>query len=626
MVTGDRQPLVSVVNVRESVSSSSGSISNEQNDTSNYCNRSNSIRLRSSRTVRHRRRPSEESLNAYEEEFDGGRQDSFDTKVVDGEKFSFYKLWQFTGPGFLMCIAYVDPGNIESDLQAGAQGGYQLLWVLFWSTFVGGIMQCLAARVGVVSGKHLAQLCREEYPRAPRYVLWIMTEIAIIGSDIQEVVGSAIALGLLSHGWIPLWLGVLITAADTFTFLFLDGYGIRRLEFFFYFLLAVMVVTFGAEYVISGPETGQVIEGILFPRLDHKLTSQAVGMIGAVIMPHNLFLHSALVQSRAVNQRDKSAVRQANMYYVIETIVALICSFLINLFVMAVFAKGFFNQPGIETKDIGLHNAGQYLGDRYGQIALYVWAIGLLAAGQSSTMTGTYAGQFVMSGFLNLKIEKWKRVLITRTVAIVPAILVASIAKEDVDGLDEMLNVLQSIQLPFALLPLIRFTSDEFIMGDFTNGRRLQGLVRALSLVIICVNIYLIIDKTSDLLPHTFVVFTSMGIFGIVYIGFCLYVAFPELFHSNYSALLGNDGSFVRLANCSTVSDDEEDLYISRDEGSSSATSSIVRIVPAAIKPSGHLETLPEVIAEHTPLLASEQLSTSPSYNVIHPNEHEHTS
>lgn len=213
--------------------------------------------------------------------------------------FSWRKLWAFTGPGFLMSIAYLDPGNIESDLQSGTVARYHLLWILMWSTICGLFIQILAARVGTVTGLHLAELCHRKFPIIPRVLLWIMSEIAIIGSDMQEVIGTAISLYLLSNGKIPLYGGVLITICDTFTFLLLDKYGLRKLEAFFGALITVMAVTFGYEFFKVGPETSQVGLGLVIPWCSNckpKALLQAVGIIGAIIMPHNLYLHSALVK------------------------------------------------------------------------------------------------------------------------------------------------------------------------------------------------------------------------------------------------------------------------------------------------------------------------------------------
>ncbi|KAK4599245.1 hypothetical protein RGQ29_009336 [Quercus rubra] len=416
--------------------------------------------------------------------------DEYEEKILiaeaeesDGEDlavppFSWKKLWMFTGPGFLMSIAFLDPGNLEGDLQAGAIAGYSLLWLLLWATIMGLMIQLLSARVGVATGRHLAELCREEYPGWAGYVLWVMAELALIGADIQEVIGSAIAIQILSNGYLPIWAGVIITASDCFIFLFLENYGVRKLEALFAVLIATMGVSFAWMFGETKPSGKDLLMGILVPRLSSKTIRQAVGVVGCVIMPHNVFLHSALVQSRKIDPKKKGRVQEALNYYSIESSVALSISFIINLFVTTVFAKGFYGSK--QANSIGLINAGQYLEEKYGGgifPILYIWGIGLLAAGQSSTITGTYAGQFIMGGFLNLRLKKWLRAVITRSFAIVPTIAVALVFKTSeasLDILNEWLNVLQSIQIPFALIPLLTLVAKEQVMGVFKIGPVLE--------------------------------------------------------------------------------------------------------------------------------------------------------
>lgn len=437
--------------------------------------------------------------------------------------FSWKKLWLFTGPGFLMSIAFLDPGNLEGDLQAGAIAGYSLLWLLMWATAMGLLIQLLSARVGVATGRHLAELCREEYPYWASLLLWFMAELALIGADIQEVIGSAIAIQILSHGVLPLWVGVIITASDCFIFLFLENYGVRKLEAVFAVLIATMALSFAWMFGETKPNVKELIIGILVPKLSSKTIRQAVGVVGCVIMPHNVFLHSALVQSRKIDPHKKGRVQEALNYYSIESSVALIISFMINLFVTTVFAKGFYGTN--KANSIGLVNAGQYLEEKYGGgllPILYIWGIGLLAAGQSSTITGTYAGQFIMGGFLNLRLKKWLRALITRSFAIVPTIIVALIfntSEASLDVLNEWLNVLQSIQIPFALIPLLTLVSKEQVMGDFRIGPILEKVAWTVAALVIVINGYLLLDFFSSEVNGL--------LFGsLVCIGTAAYVAF----------------------------------------------------------------------------------------------------
>ncbi|XP_030828658.1 natural resistance-associated macrophage protein 1 [Strongylocentrotus purpuratus] len=441
--------------------------------------------------------------------------------------FSLRKLWAFTGPGFLMSIAYLDPGNIESDLQSGAIAEYRLLWVLMWCTVMGLVLQLLAARLGSVTGYHLAQVCYREYPPVPRIALWIMIEIAIIGSDIQEVVGSAVAINLLSNNKIPIYAGCLITGVDTFTFLFLESAGLRKLEALFGALITTMGGAFLYMYIVVAPDQGEILKGMWFPWCEGcKLPAiqQAVGIVGAVIMPHNIYLHSALVLTRKVDHKDKVEVRESNKYYSIESAIALFISFLINLFVVAVFAAAFY-----PSENATLLTAGQLIHDNYGNAMKIIWGIGLLAAGQSSTMTGTYAGQFAMEGFLGIRWSKWKRVLLTRSIAMVPTLLVAVFAGKALDELNSIINIIQSIQLPFALLPILYFTSQERLMGEFKNSSFTKFIVWCLAVLIMGVNFYLVFAELNN---KPWWAYFLMSILGVIYVIFVGYLAFGiELSH-----------------------------------------------------------------------------------------------
>uniref|UniRef100_A0A8D2ITZ9 Natural resistance-associated macrophage protein 1 n=1 Tax=Varanus komodoensis TaxID=61221 RepID=A0A8D2ITZ9_VARKO len=465
--------------------------------------------------------------------------------------FSFRKLWAFTGPGFLMSIAYLDPGNIESDLQCGAVAGFQLLWVLFWATVLGLLCQRLAIRLGVVTGKDLGEICHYYYPKFPRLLLWIMIEIAIIGSDMQEVIGTAIAFHLLSAGRIPLWGGVLITIVDTFFFLFLDKYGLRKLEAFFGLLITVMAVTFGYEYVVVRPNQADVVKGVFLPYCKgcgHEQLLQAVGIIGAIIMPHNIYLHSSLVKTREVDRTNKKAVKEANMYFLTESTIALLVSFVINLFVMAVFGQAFYQKSNSEvhevcanqsmftnhsifpnfpnnneTVSVDIFQGGLILGCYFGPIALYIWAVGILAAGQSSTMTGTYAGQFVMEGFLKLRWSRFARVVFTRSFAILPTVFVAAFRNVgDLTGLNDLLNVLQSILLPFAVIPVLTFTSIRPLMNDFANGIMGKILMTLITGLICAINLYFVVTTIMTL--HQLVYYIVISFVLVAYAAFVCYL------------------------------------------------------------------------------------------------------
>uniref|UniRef100_A0A8C4HCX0 Solute carrier family 11 member 2 n=1 Tax=Dicentrarchus labrax TaxID=13489 RepID=A0A8C4HCX0_DICLA len=473
--------------------------------------------------------------------------------------FSFRKLWAFTGPGFLMSIAYLDPGNIESDLQCGAIAGFKLIWVLLLATIIGLLMQRLAARLGVVTGMHLAEVCNRQYSRVPRVMLWFMVEVAIIGSDMQEVIGSAIALNLLSVGRIPLWAGVLITIVDTFTFLFFDKFGLRKLEALFGFLITVMALSFGFEYVLVKPDQGELLKGMFLPYCagcGRAQLEQAVGIIGAVIMPHNIYLHWSRLESREIDRNKREEVKEANKYFFIESAIALFISFIINVFVVAVFAQAFYNKTNMEvnalcnatgsphtnlfplnndTLEVDIYKGGVVLECFFGPAALYIWAIGILAAGQSSTMTGTYSGQFVMEGFWNLQCSRFKRILLTRSLAIVPTLFVSSKDVQHLTWMNNILNVLQSVQLPFALIPILTFTSLTSIMNEFANGLVCKIFGVIVTLAVCAINIYFFVVYIMSL--NSVVVYVFAGLGSLAYLCFVLYLVWHSLIALGVSCL-----------------------------------------------------------------------------------------
>ncbi|KAL3981963.1 NRAMP-like transporter smf-2 [Acanthocheilonema viteae] len=472
---------------------------------------------------------------------------------VSHSRFSFRKLWAFMGPGFLMSIAYLDPGNIESDLQSGSQAQYRLLWILLSAHIIGFFLQRLSARLGIVSGRHMAEVAYEYYPRMPRLILWIMIEIAIIGSDMQEVIGTSIAIYLLTKGFIPLYIGVLVTVLDTFLFLFLDTYGFRKLEGLFAILIAIMGATFGYEYVVVKPNQLSVLKGMFLPWCEGCGRDQfmlAVSIVGAVIMPHNLYLHSALVKSRDINRKKKANVQEASFYFFIESGIALLCSFIINVFVVAVFAHGLYSKTnyqirencdarkGImdptvfpynnETAESDLYKGGIFLGCEFGLVPYYVWGIGIWAAGQSSTMAGTYAGQFVMEGFLKIRWARWKRVLVTRSITVVPALLLALRinSMRDLTGMNDLLNCIQMLQLPFALIPVVTFTSSAKVMLDFRNSRFFQVSALIVSCIVIIINLYFFTDYITAKLGNAWYIWVTLLIPSIGYLIFVCYLLF----------------------------------------------------------------------------------------------------
>ncbi|CAO3679830.1 unnamed protein product [Umbelopsis vinacea] len=392
-----------------------------------------------------------------------------------------------------MSIAYLDPGNLESDLQAGAIAGYSLLWLLFWAHVTGLLFQILSARLGTVTGKHLAQLIRRHYSKRVSFILYCFTQCAVIGADIMEIVGTAIALRIILN--IPLWSGVLLTATDTITFTLVQYYGMRKLEALFMVLIAIMAICFWVEMIMSRPDIISIFEGIALPIVPENSVIQAVGMLGAVVMPHNMFLHSALVQSRDLGSSPSiRKLKEANFYFAIESGLALLVSFLINLAIVVCFGQVFFEEnAGPGTVLPGLYDAGDVLSKTLGSGARYFWAAGLLAAGQSSTTTGMMAGGFLLEGFFRPIFKKaWHRVAITRSVSLVPSIIVSIFAVQHFDTMGELLNVLQSLCLPTALIPILKLSSSTYAMStEFQISNVLYAICWLLAGVVIAFDIFL---------------------------------------------------------------------------------------------------------------------------------------
>ena len=374
-------------------------------------------------------------------------------------------MFAFTGPAYLVSVGYMDPGNWATDLEGGARFGYQLLWVLVLSNLMAILLQTLSARLGIVSQRDLAQACRETYPRPISYSLWFLCEIAIAACDLAEVLGAAIALNLLFH--IPLLAGVLLTAADTLLILWLTRLGIRVVESIVLSLIAVIAGCFAIEIFWAGwPQAGGIARGLV-PHLNGQTLYIAIGILGATVMPHNLYLHSALVQTRRIGESNADK-RAACRFNLIDSTIALNGALLVNAAILVLAAMVFFKRGIVVTE---IQQASQLLAPLLGTtMASVLFAIALLCSGQSSTLTGTMAGQIVMEGFLNFRMRPWLRRLVTRTVAIIPAAFTVYLAGEN--GTYRLLilsQVILSMQLPFAVIPLIHFTSSRERMGQFVN-------------------------------------------------------------------------------------------------------------------------------------------------------------
>jgi manganese transport protein len=413
---------------------------------------------------------------------------------VGTSQVSFWKrMFAFAGPAYLVSVGYMDPGNWATDLEGGARFGYQLLWVLVMSNAMAVLLQTLSARLGIVRGRDLAQACRETYPRAVNLALWALCEVAVAACDLAEVIGAAIGLNLLFH--IPLLAGVVITSADTLLLLWFQSFGIRTIEAVVLALITVIAGCFCIEIIWARPAAGELVTGLL-PRLDGNSLYVAIGILGATVMPHNLYLHSALVQTRNIGQSD-AAKRTACRYNFIDSVVALNGALFVNAGILVMAAAVFFRR-GIVVSEI--QQAHLLLAPLLGtSVAGVLFAVALLASGQSSTLTGTLAGQIVMEGFLNFRMRPWLRRLITRAIAVAPAAFTIWYAGEkSTYQLLILSQVILSMQLPFAVIPLIHFTSDRQRMGAFANAAWVRVLAWLTAAVIIGLNIRLAASAIAD--------------------------------------------------------------------------------------------------------------------------------
>ncbi|KAA0215889.1 MAG: divalent metal cation transporter MntH [Leptolyngbya sp. PLA3] len=406
----------------------------------------------------------------------------------------FRRLFAFLGPAYMVSVGYMDPGNWATDLEAGASFGYRLIWILLMSNLMAVLLQTLSARLGLVTGRDLAQACRDSYPRPVRWVLFFLCEVAIAATDLAELLGTAIGLNLLFG--IPLEVAVLITGFDVLVLLGLQRLGIRKMEAFILALVFTIGVCFIFQIFISRPEWSGVASGFVPGSLSRAELYVAIGMLGATVMPHNLYLHSSLAQTRNV-QRTRQGIRQACRYNFIDSAVALNAAFFVNAAILILAAATFWRN-GIEVNE--LDQAHALLDDILGTaLAPVAFALALLCAGQSSTLTGTLAGQITMEGFLHFRIRPWLRRLITRSIALVPAMIVIGVMGNT--GSYKLLilsQVILSMQLPFAVVPLIKFTSSRPKMGPFVNRAWVQVLAWIIAGIIIVLNVLLVVGEIGS--------------------------------------------------------------------------------------------------------------------------------
>lgn len=411
--------------------------------------------------------------------------------VETENKTGWRKVLAFIGPAYLISVGYMDPGNWATDLQAGSQFGYRLIWVLLMSNMIALLLQSLSARLGIVRGLDIAQASKKTYPRFVNFCLYVLAQIAIIACDLAEIIGMAIGLQLLFG--LPLIWGVSITMLDTLLLLFLLNKGMRRLEGFIVSLIFIVGLSFLIEMIIVKPDLPELAKGFLPTAMNHDALYIAIGIIGATVMPHNLYLHSSLVQTRKIDRSD-NGIRSALKFNLWDTTIALNLAFLVNAAILILAASAFFRNGYHQIAEI--EDAHKLLNNIFGSMAPKLFAIALIAAGQSSTITGTLAGQIIMEGHLNLRIAPWLRRLLTRMLAIIPAYLTLLYAGET--GLSRLLvlsQVVLSLQLGFAVIPLIHFTSDKMTMGNFVIKPYIKVLAWLCALLIVVLNGRLVIEE-----------------------------------------------------------------------------------------------------------------------------------
>jgi manganese transport protein len=405
---------------------------------------------------------------------------------------TFRKFLAFSGPGYMVAVGYMDPGNWATDLAGGSQFGYTLLSVVLLSNLMAIVLQALSGKLGIVTGRDLAQACRDHYSKPVNYGLWFLCEIAIAACDLAEVIGAAIALNLLFG--IPLLYGVILTAFDVLIILFLQNKGFRYLEAFIIGLIATIALCFGLELFWANPDMVGVMKGFIPSSQiiqNPEMLYIAIGILGATVMPHNLYLHSSIVQTRQFEQTTLGK-RQAIRFSTWDSTIALCFALFINAAILIIAAAVFHKSGHNEVAEIGeaYRLLEPLLGTALGSI---LFGVALLASGQNSTITGTLAGQIVMEGFLNIRLSPWLRRLITRLIAIIPAVIVTALYGES--GTVDLLilsQVILSLQLSFAVVPLVRFTGSKKKMGQFVNPMWLNILAWLIAVIIMGLNLYLL--------------------------------------------------------------------------------------------------------------------------------------
>lgn len=456
--------------------------------------------------------------------------DEVNASVNTTAKGGFRKLLAFLGPAYMISVGYMDPGNWATDIEGGSKYGYSLIWVLVMSNLIALLLQSHCIRLGVVRGKDLAQASKDHYSKFINLFLYILAEIAIAACDLAEVVGMAIGIHLLFPS-VSLLTGVCITVLDSFILLFLLNAGIRKLEAFIISLVAIIGVSFFIQLLIAKPDVVEISKGLIPGFTNQNALYIAIGIIGATVMPHNLYLHSSLVQTRKF-ERTPIEIKKAIRFNVIDSAVALNLALFVNAAILIIAATTFFN-TGVEVTEI--QDAHKMMAPMLGStLAPLLFAIALIAAGQSSTITGTLAGQVIMEGYLNLRLQPWIRRILTRLIAIVPAFLTIYYLGESKTGdLLVLSQVILSLQLGFAIIPLIHFVSSKKMMGDFVipMWQKIGSWV-AVS-VIVFLNCQMLFNKVKDWMQesdYAYLIGFTVVPFMIFCLGILIYITFEPLF------------------------------------------------------------------------------------------------
>ena len=419
--------------------------------------------------------------------------------VITSGKTGWRKLMAFIGPAYLVSVGYMDPGNWATDIAGGSQFGYKLIWVLLMSNLMALLLQSLSARLGIVRGLDLAQASRNTYPSYINYPLYVLAQIAIIACDLAEIIGMAIGLNLLFG--LPLIWGISITILDTFLLLFLMNKGMRIMEVFIVSMVFIVGISFLTEMFIVKPAMTDVLSGFAPSLLSGNALYIAIGIIGATVMPHNLYLHSSLVQTRKI-ERSAKGIKDSLKYNLIDTTIALNLAFFVNAAILILAATAFYKNGLFQVAEI--QDAYKLLDNIFGSVAPTLFAIALIASGQSSTITGTLAGQIVMEGHLNLRIQPWIRRLLTRSLAILPAFFtIFFFGEQALGGLLILSQVVLSLQLGFAVIPLIHFNSDREKMKEYTIKNWVKILAWLSALIIVSLNVQLVIEEIGNWLSST---------------------------------------------------------------------------------------------------------------------------